>query len=434
MRQRSHDGFPYAANLLSATPEQALLAFHFQRVRDGTYGLTVDLPFRGLWTCTQGVDGAFTHKGVWRHGFDFEVHAEPGGTLCLGQGGTIEDYHCFRLPVLAAADGTVVGIENDIADSPVGNVNDQQPWGNRVTIHHGYGLYSTVAHLARGSVAVCLGQFVRRGDLLGRCGSSGRSPRPHLHFQLQTGPTMLAPTLPCRFTSTVVRAPDGERLETDVEPREGIAVRNLEPDAALRSYFDFPLGQTMVCVSGRSREPIICGVNTSGRLSFGSRKLGASLAYRRTDEAFIAADLTGTARSALHLLRLALSRVPFEGATAVEWTDRVPRQWTLGPLGRALWSIAAPFVERHDIEIAYRRSWEGDRVVVTGASTEQRSGVARVATRAVLRRGCPELVEVIVRGRARRFAITVGSGEVGSRIHDTDASSRTMLSGVGDPS
>jgi murein DD-endopeptidase MepM/ murein hydrolase activator NlpD len=434
MRQRSRDGRPYAANLLSATPEDALLAFHLQGVRDGSYGLTVDLPFRGLWTCTQGVDGAFTHKGIWRHGFDFEVHAEPGGTLCLGQGGRVEDYHCFRLPVLAAADGTVVGIENDIADSAVGSVNDQQPWGNRVTIHHGDGIYSTVAHLARGSVAVWLGQVVRGGDLLGRCGSSGRSPRPHLHFQLQTGPSMLSPTLPCRFTSAVVRAPEGERLESDVEPVEGIAVRNLEPDVVLRSYFEFPLGQTMVCVSGRTREPIVCEVDRWGRLSFGSRKHGATLAYRRSDDAFVASDITGPHRSVLHLLRFALSRVPFERGTVVQWTDRVPRQWAMGPLGRALWSLAAPFIERHDIEISYRRSWEGDRVVVAGASIEQHGGAPRVVTRAVLRRGCPELVEVIVRGRARRVGVTLGSGEVGSRIHDTEAPTPPMLSSVGDPS
>src|SRR5262249_22929720 len=162
---------------------------------------------------TQGVDGAFTHRGAWRHAFDFEVR-DADGKLCRGDAvpATNEDFHCYRLPVLAAADGTVVSVENDVPDNAVGTMNVERNWGNHVVLHHAPGLYSLVAHLARGSVKVYAGQPVRRGDVLGLAGSSGRSPRPHVHFHLQGTPLLGAPTLPCRFTD-VVTAGDGPRVE-----------------------------------------------------------------------------------------------------------------------------------------------------------------------------------------------------------------------------
>jgi murein DD-endopeptidase MepM/ murein hydrolase activator NlpD len=42
-----------------------------------------------------------------------------------------------------------------------------------------------LAHFQRGSVAVKAGDRVQRGQLLGKCGNSGNSSEPHLHYQLQ---------------------------------------------------------------------------------------------------------------------------------------------------------------------------------------------------------------------------------------------------------
>ena len=41
------------------------------------------------------------------------------------------------------------------------------------------------AHFQRGSVAVKAGDRVQRGQLVGKCGNSGNSSEPHLHYQLQ---------------------------------------------------------------------------------------------------------------------------------------------------------------------------------------------------------------------------------------------------------
>ena len=45
-----------------------------------------------------------------------------------------------------------------------------------------------LAHLRQGSVAVGQGQQVAAGDTLGRCGNSGNTSEPHLHFHLQDSP------------------------------------------------------------------------------------------------------------------------------------------------------------------------------------------------------------------------------------------------------
>lgn len=73
-------------------------------------------------------------------------------------------------PVVAPADGTVTGAAYS------GN------YGNLVTLDHGFGLSSRFGHLSR--FAVSAGQQVRRGDVIGYVGSTGRSTSPHLHYEV----------------------------------------------------------------------------------------------------------------------------------------------------------------------------------------------------------------------------------------------------------
>jgi hypothetical protein len=65
-----------------------------------------------------------------------------------------------------------------LPDCPIGQPDLKDNWGNNVVLYHAPGVYSLVCHLAPGSAAVRPGQMVRRGDRLGLCGASGRSPAP----------------------------------------------------------------------------------------------------------------------------------------------------------------------------------------------------------------------------------------------------------------
>lgn len=55
--------------------------------------------------------------------------------------------------------------------------------GNTVVIDHGLGLYSYLAHLSRFSVTE--GTKLKRGDVIGRVGATGRVTGPHLHWSVR---------------------------------------------------------------------------------------------------------------------------------------------------------------------------------------------------------------------------------------------------------
>lgn len=73
-------------------------------------------------------------------------------------------------PVMATAAGTVTSA------GPNGS------YGNLVVLDHGFGIATKYGHLSR--FAVFPGQDVQRGHIIGYVGSTGRSTRPHLHYEI----------------------------------------------------------------------------------------------------------------------------------------------------------------------------------------------------------------------------------------------------------
>jgi murein DD-endopeptidase MepM/ murein hydrolase activator NlpD len=406
LRQRpSNDSRLRLAEIASDSPEQLLLADIGQRVLKGTpTAVPLHLPFRGVWNCTQGVDGVYTHRGTLRHAFDFEVYGELDGSLCTGEGLRVEDYRCFGLPVLAAADGTVVATEGDLPNNAVGEEARDKPWGNHVTLLHAAGLYSVVAHLSPATIAVYPGQYVRRGTVLGYLGNSGRSPRPHLHFQLQSAQHLGSETLPCRFIDVLVRTGDQTSFQPGHVPHEGEALRALEPDYALAAYFDLPLGARFTYRIGERIERLQSEQDDWGRPMLRSLDLRSELAFVRTDGCFSCAELRGSQRSLLSWLRLSVSRVPYEREPGVTFRSLLPQRWLGGWLRTVRWDLTAPFARSPGIELTSRLELDGERLTILGSSRERtRSGAPLIETRAELTRGVgPTLIEVIVDGRAQR--------------------------------
>ncbi|TVQ06386.1 MAG: M23 family metallopeptidase [Leptolyngbya sp. DLM2.Bin27] len=73
-------------------------------------------------------------------------------------------------PILATAEGVVVTAEYSGG------------YGNHVKVDHGYSYETLYAHLSE--LEVEIGDRVRRGEVLGYLGSTGRSSGPHLHYSI----------------------------------------------------------------------------------------------------------------------------------------------------------------------------------------------------------------------------------------------------------
>jgi murein DD-endopeptidase MepM/ murein hydrolase activator NlpD len=69
------------------------------------------------------------------------------------------------------------------ADGVVTFAADSGGYGRLVILEHGQGISTRYGHLA--SFAVAIGQSVRRGDVIGFVGRSGRATGPHLHYEVR---------------------------------------------------------------------------------------------------------------------------------------------------------------------------------------------------------------------------------------------------------
>lgn len=83
-------------------------------------------------------------------------------------------------PVYATGDGVVLKADNSLSG-----------YGNHIEVNHGYGYVTLYAHLSKYNCRP--GQKVKRGDLIGYVGSTGRSEAPHLHYEVIKNGTKVNP-------------------------------------------------------------------------------------------------------------------------------------------------------------------------------------------------------------------------------------------------
>ena len=63
--------------------------------------------------------------------------------------------------------------------------------GRVIKISHNYGFKTTFAHMSK--TYVKLGEIVKKGQIIGLVGSSGRSSGPHLHYEIRYASLLLSP-------------------------------------------------------------------------------------------------------------------------------------------------------------------------------------------------------------------------------------------------
>ncbi|MFF4742753.1 M23 family metallopeptidase [Streptomyces sp. NPDC001268] len=170
-------------------------------------------PVAGRWTALNSpadrVPSHGTHEGAQSFAIDIVAesaeHQRPRFAPLWPPTRRNRDFPAFDAPLYAVADATVVRATDRQRDHMSRNSLPALPWflaegvirmlggtgrilGNRVVLDLGDGTWAVYAHLRRGSLAVREGERVSAGQLLARCGNSGNSTEPHLHFQLMDGP------------------------------------------------------------------------------------------------------------------------------------------------------------------------------------------------------------------------------------------------------
>ncbi|MBP6731545.1 MAG: urea transporter, partial [Chitinophagales bacterium] len=201
----------------------------------------IQLPFFGDWYVSQGHAGTITHLGEWQYAWDFVVTDDMRKTFRL-PGTSLNDFYCYNAPVLAPAAGYVYQIIDEVEDNLIGKVDIDKNWGNTIIIKHADYLYSKLSHLKAGSFKVKVGDYVYPGTLLATCGNSGRSPEPHIHFQLQATPHVGSKTLYYPISYFVEKKEDKHIFHSFAVPNEGSVISGVQTTALIRNAFAFAPG------------------------------------------------------------------------------------------------------------------------------------------------------------------------------------------------
>ncbi len=158
------------------------------------------LPFQGFWKVTQGHTCRTNHRLSGYGGdfaWDFANIGNKGRMTRLEYSQTKANKYVygFGKEILAPAGGKVVKVVDHIPDNEAGQgyprksiiyevENPLWAFGNYIIIDHKNGEFSLLAHLKKGSIVVGEGEEVQIGQIVARCGNSGNSNFPHIHYQL----------------------------------------------------------------------------------------------------------------------------------------------------------------------------------------------------------------------------------------------------------
>ena len=161
----------------------------------------------------------FTKKRRFHYGMDFSARK--------------------RTPIYATGNGIVKRADNRSSG-----------YGKHIRIDHGFGYISLYAHLSKYNVR--RGQRVKRGDIIGYVGNTGRSVGPHLHYEFIKNKRKVNP------------------LKVKIPSAHPVAKKDMEEFKCLSNYLKeifnshFLVDPVIV-----SRKPRQCNIN---RLSTGDKK------------------------------------------------------------------------------------------------------------------------------------------------------------------
>ena len=304
----------------------------------------VYLPFWGNWFVSQGYNGKITHLGEWGKALDFVIVDETNATF-NNTGTEREDFYCYNKPILAPLDGFVYDILNTIEENDISGVNTQENWGNTIVINHQNGLFSQISHIKKDSFKVAIGDYVTKGTILATCGNSGRSPEPHIHFQLQLTPKIGSKTIAYPIAYFIEKENKKQTLRISEVPKEETLISNVEVHSLLTESFAFIPERKITFKNSDTKDEVTWEVHTDElNRSYLYCSKTKSVAYFVNDGTmFYFYDFEGSRKSLLFYFFLASYRVLLGCYENVEVTDSVSLNYFNSPLFQWLQDFAAPF-------------------------------------------------------------------------------------------
>jgi len=350
------------------SPEKNLYSFENDTERFRYDMVSMRLPFYGTWVVSQGYDGSITHKGSWRHALDFVIHNQEGKQF-KDKGDLPEDYFCYNKPVLAPADGTIESVTDNIEDNIIGRPNIRENWGNTVIIRHNKHVYSSLSHLRQGSITVRQGERVRQGSVIGKCGNSGRSPYPHLHFQIQTMPYLGSYTLHYPLSYFMELKENGFELKNYSVPELNRSVSNIQTNELLANAFDLVPGKNFCFELIRDGKKEIDRWEVDANeynIPFIKCLTSGAIAYFSNDgNLFMFRHYEGKKNTLLYFFFLSAFKIPLGFYRDVKISDRFPLNLVTNRFLLFLQDFTAPFLKFIGSEYSLKYEYIDNELMTT---------------------------------------------------------------------
>lgn len=290
----------------------------------------ISLPFIGEMKVSQGYNGKITHLGDWSKALDFVIENSKSNTYMVPksarEGFTKDSFYCYNKEILSPFEGYVYDIINTVEENDIGDMDTKQNWGNTIILNHLNGLFSQISHIKKDSFGVFIGQYVTKGTYLARCGNSGRSPEPHIHFQLQTVPIVGAKTLEYPISYFIERQENDKKLVLSDVPKEGTFISNVQVNELLVIAFALLPGQKIKMQKENSSDKIYWEVFTDAinRTYIYCEKTKSYAYFVNDGTMFYFTDFEGKKASLLFQFYLATYRQLLGYYETIKIQDKVP--------------------------------------------------------------------------------------------------------------
>lgn len=144
------------------------------------------LPIKGEWFVFWGGTNEFInyHYAYENQRYAFDLVKVQDGQSYENSQIRNENFYAFNEDIVSPADGQVIKVVDGLKDNIPGKMDENNSAGNYLVIQHANNEFSMIAHFKKNSILVKPNEVVSEGQVIGKCGNSGNSSEPHIHFQV----------------------------------------------------------------------------------------------------------------------------------------------------------------------------------------------------------------------------------------------------------